>query len=181
MSKPIGRALSLSPSPRVLCDALRLAGRISAVPIERTLRLSALAAALHSAAAKPTWPALVVKAFGLVSADNPLLRRCYVPWPRPHLYEHAVGVASIAVSRPHQGEETLFSVQLPRPEAMPLSELNTVLRRHREAPVEELAAFRRVERWGRWPGFARRLYWRVGLDWSGRFRAATFGTFALSP
>jgi len=181
MPKPTGRTLSLSPSRRILGDLLRLARRIPAVPIERTMHLSALAAALRSAAAHPSWPALMVKAFGLVSAHNPLLRRCYVPWPRPHLHESPVGVASVPVSRIHEGEETLFYVQLSQPEAIPLREIDAVLRRHRDESAEELAAFRRVEWWARWPGFARRLIWRVGLGWSGRFHTAMFGTFVLSP
>lgn len=157
MPKARGRTLCLSPAQGDLINLLRLARHVPAVPIERTLRVPPLTASLR---------ATLVRAFAIVSADNPLLRRYYVPWPRPHLYEHPVTVAAIPVGV----ADELLSVRLQRPETMALADIETALARPDPSPPV-----------GRWPRVLRRLWRRLGLGWSGRFHADTFGTFALSP
>ena len=63
------------------------------------------------------WPVVFAKAYALVAAGSPPLRRVYVKLPWPHLYELPRSVASIIVERdwPHNGdsgEKALFLCRL---------------------------------------------------------------------
>src|SRR5438067_676799 len=96
---PAGRRLPLSPPRRLVCDMLHFAGGVPSVPMQRRMNLGELVATRAAVAPPISWSAIFLKAYGAVAAERPELRRCYLPWPRPHLYEHPVNVASLAVER----------------------------------------------------------------------------------
>jgi hypothetical protein len=110
----------------------------------------------------------------------PELRRAYLPWPRPHLYEHPLSIASVAIERRYQGEDGVFFAHLRSPDEQSLQELDDHLRHFKEAPVESIGLFRRAIRTSRLPRPLRRLLWWIGLNSSGYKRAKRMGTFGVS-
>src|SRR5262249_38733374 len=127
-----------------------------------------------------SWCTLFTKAYGLVAADFPQLRRAYLPLPWPHFYEHPESVASVAVERDYRGESAVFFAHLRAPENQALADLDAHLRRFKEGPVESHGLFRRALRVSRLPRPLRRLLWWVGLNSSGHKRAQRMGTFGVS-
>jgi hypothetical protein len=136
--------------------------------------------ARQSAAIRPSWCAIFTKAYALVAAARPELRRAYLPFPWPHLYEHPHSVASIAVERRWNHEDAVFFGHLRAPEKQPLLKLHAALHRLRHAPVESIGLYRRIVRLNRLPWPLRRLAWWTILYTSGYRRARQMGTFGVS-
>jgi hypothetical protein len=176
----IGRNLPLSPPRRFICDLLRHARRVPAVPVERRMNIAAVVEARRAALKRPSWATIFTKAFGLVAAARPELRRAYLPFPWPRLYEHPHSVASIAIERHWGGEDGVLFAHLRAPEKQGLLKLERALRRYKQAPVESIGLFRRIARLTRLPWPLRRLVWWVTLNTSGYRRARQMGTFGLS-
>jgi hypothetical protein len=180
MSSSPGRWLPLSLPRRLVADALRACRGIPTVTAERRFELADLIAARQSRPVRPAWSALFTKAFALVAVEIPALRRSYISFPWPHLYEHAAPVASVVVEREYQGEETVFFARVDHPHMRSLAELDACLRRCQTEPVERLAGFRQALRLARLPWPVRHLGMWLGLHASGRLRERYFGTFSLS-
>jgi hypothetical protein len=180
MGTHAGRVLSLSPPRRLICDLLHFARQVPSVPVQRPLDVGELAQARAQLAQRPSWCALLTKAYALVAARVPELRRCYLPLLRPHLYEYPYSVASVAVERTFRGEPAVFFGKIKKPEALSLHELDKQLRRFKEAPVESVGSFRRAMQVSRLPQPLRRLLWRVALATTGRNRMRYLGTFGVS-
>src|SRR5438128_10978349 len=96
MAQPVGRNIPLSLPRRFICDLVHFAHKVPSVPVQRRMNLGPLLAARQEADPRPSWCALFTKAYGMVAAATPELRRAYLSFPRPHLYEHPINVASIA-------------------------------------------------------------------------------------
>jgi hypothetical protein len=180
MPQAIGRNLALSLPRRFICDLVHFAHRVPTVPVERRMDLAALVAARQVAQPRLSWCALFTKAFAFVAANWPELRRAYLSFPRPHLYEHPINVASIAVERRFGDEDAVFFVPMRKPEQQSLAELDAQIRQFKEQPLEKVAAFRRALQISRLPWPLRRLVWWVGLNVWGRKRAHYMGTFGVS-
>jgi hypothetical protein len=180
MQPAAGRNLPLSLPRRFICDLVHFARQVPSVPVQRGMNLDPLVAARQVAEPRPSWCAIFTKAYAFVAAAYPELRRSYMPLPRPHLYEHAVNIASVAVERRLGDEDAVFFAHLKSPEKRSLQELDTQLRRYKEQPVETFGSFRRALLVSRLPWPLRRLAWWVGLNAWGRKRAHFFGTFGVS-
>lgn len=174
-----GRYLTLSAPRRLVCDLMRASTRVPRVTVQRRMNLAALRAARAAATPRPTWTALFVKGYALLAQETPPLRRAYVRWPWPHLYEYPGSVASIAFERDVAGEEAVLLGRIKLPEDRPLAEIDALIRAYRETPVPEIPEFRRALRAARAPGPIRRLLRGLALA-GGRERAHYFGTFQLS-
>jgi hypothetical protein len=144
------------------------------------MRLASLVAARAAAAPRPMWCALFTKAFALVAARRPELRRCYLSFPVPHLYEHAASVATVAVERRYGDEDAVFFVPLSKPERLPLAEIDAKIRRYKEAPLRSVGAIRRVLLVARLPRPVRRLLWWLCLNCAPRTRSRFIGTFGVT-
>jgi hypothetical protein len=144
------------------------------------MTLAAVAAARRRANPRPSWCALFTKAYAFVCARWPELRRAYLSFPTPHLYEHPVSVASIAVERRLGDEPAVFFAHVRSPEKLGLKELDAELNRYKEQPIQSISAFRRVLFISRLPRPLRRLAWWAGLNLWGRKRAHYLGTFGVS-
>jgi hypothetical protein len=180
MPEPIGRNLPLSLPRRFVCDLIHFARKVPTVPVQRRMNLAALLEVRRAAHPRPSWCAIFAKAYGFVAAARPELRRAYLPFPRPHLYEHPVSVASVAVERRYGDEDAVFFGHLRSPERQGLLEIDAHLRRFKEEPLESIGLFRRVLRTSRLPRPLRRALWWLGLNVSGRKRAKHLGTFGVS-
>jgi hypothetical protein len=180
MSQPAGRNLPLSLPRRLICDYLHFAAQVPSVPVQRRMRLAEVVAARAAAAPRPSWCAIFTKAYAFVCQAHPQLRRCYLPLPWPHLYEHATTVASVAVERPFGDEDAVFFVPLRRPEALALPEIDARLKRHKEMPLSSIGALRRQLLVARLPRPVRRLMWWIALNVMSRKRANFCGTYGVS-
>lgn len=163
-----------------MVDLMHASRNVPLVALERKMRLAALVTARAAAAPRPSWSAILTKAFALVAARRPELRRAYLPFPWPHLYEHPDSVAAVAVERRIGSEDGLLFALVPSPERLGLIELEACLRRCKEPPVEAVASFRTALAVSRLPGPLRRLAWWGGLNLSGDLRARCFGTFGVT-
>jgi hypothetical protein len=180
MGHLIGRTLPLSPPRRFICDLLRHARRVPTVPVERRMNIAAAAAARAAALRRPSWCTVFTKAYALVAAARPELRRSYIPFPWPRLYEHPHSVASIAIERAWGDDNGVLFAHLRAPEKQELLRLDRALRRYREVPPERIGLFRRIAKITSLPWPLRPLAWWLLLDTSGYRRARHLGTFAVS-
>jgi hypothetical protein len=160
-------------------DFLHFAGKVPSVPIQRQMNLARLVEARELAVPKPSWCALFTKAWGMTCAANPALRRAYLGWPWPRLYQHPHSVANIAIERPYGSDNAVFFVQINRPEACPLTEIDGRIKWFKDRPLGSTGAVRRQLLLARQPQLVRRLLWRLALDGSGRHRARLLGTFGV--
>jgi hypothetical protein len=148
--------------------------------MERHMRLGPLVAARRAADPRPGWCAVFLKAYGIVAARQPVLRRSYIPFPWPRLYEHPINVASVGIERRYGDEDAVFFAQVRSPEKYSLLDLADVLRRAKEDPVENDSHYRRILRVTSLPRPLRRLAWWLGLNASGYWKAKYMGTQAIS-
>lgn len=179
----VGRKIALSAPRQVMCDLLAIAHAVPTVPVQRHMNLAPVVAARARLAGVPDcpgWVAIFTRAYGFVSMRFPELRRAYLSFPTPHLYEHPHSIASIAIERQYEEENAVFWGHLRRPEQIPLRDLQSELTRYKTAPLRDFGLFRRVLLVGRLPKLLRRLVWWIGLNVSGRKRANYFGTFGIS-
>ena len=174
-----GKAIPLSPMRRFIGDLLHAAAAMPSIPVQRRMRLASVVAARRAKEQPPSWPAIFIKAYAKVMTAMPELRRAYVKFPWPHLYEYAETIASVAVERDFQGSNEIFIGQVKDPARMSLAEVHRAIRYLKEAQIEECNDFRRILRLSRVPWPFRRGLWWLGLN-IGRIRRKHFGTFGLS-
>ncbi len=176
-----GRRIRLSPYRRFMADMLHYAMQVPAVPVERRMVLEPLAIVRKQMGEqRPSWTALFVKGFGLVAEEFAEFRRAYIKLPRPHLYEHPVSICAVAVERLHRGEHIVLAGLVRAPERQPVQAIHEYLQRLKEAPIESIGYFRRLQFTSQLPRPVRRLLWWTTLNWSGYKRAKRLGTCGVS-
>ena len=180
MSQPAGFYLPLSLPRRLMTDLLHFSHQVPSIPVERNMKLAAVLEARELASPRPSWCSLFAKAWGMACAAHPPLRRAYVGFPWPRLYQHPLSVASIAVERPYGNENAVFFLHVSQPETCPLAELDARIKRFKDRPLGSTASMRRHLLVARQPRPVRRLLWWAALNLSGRQRARLMGTFGLS-
>jgi hypothetical protein len=180
MPQPAGFNLPLSLPRRFMCDFLHFARQVPTVPVQRRMHLGEVVAAREAAGAWPSWCALFTKAYGFVTTAYPQLRRAYLSFPRPHLYQHPITMTSVAVERRLGDEDAVFFVHLREPHQLSLPEIDLRLRQAKEQPLESFGSFRRMLLISRLPRPVRRLVWWIGLNVSGRKRAHFMGTSGVT-
>jgi hypothetical protein len=159
---------------------LHFARKVPSVPMQRRMRLADVIAARRTWPERLSWCSIFLKAYSIVAVNRPELRRSYMPFPRPHLYEHPSNIATFSVERLVGDEGAVFLAQVPRPEVFDLGSLDQFIRQHTTSPIEEIACFRRALRVSKLPLPIRRLAWMAALYGDGSIRAQVFGTFGIS-
>jgi hypothetical protein len=175
-----GHTLSLSRSRRWINDLLHCARKVPSIPVQRHMNLSAVVAARAQWPQHPSWVAIFAKAYSRVCAEMPVLRRAYMTWPWPHLYEHPCSIATVAIERQHNDEDAVFFIHLRTPDRQTLPALDNHLRYYRQTPLWNVSAFRMALRFTMLPRPLRRFCWWWGLNGYGPRRASKFGTFGIS-
>lgn len=179
MSLPFGRRVRLSPNRRMVVELLRACRGIPTVTAERRLELADLVAARRLASVRPVWSAIFAKAFAIVAAEMPSLRRSFISFPWAHLYEHAQPVAGIAIERECHGENAVCFTRLRHPHLRTLVDLDAHLRHAKESPVESVREYRVALRLARLPWPLRRFLVWLCLAVP-RLREFHMGTFGLT-
>ena len=158
---------------------MRASIRVPFVSLARPLSIRGLSEARAQAAQRPGWAAIFVKAFALVAREEPVLRTLYVKWPLPAFYELPRSVAMVAIARVEDGQDCVLPQKVTAPDEMTLADVDAMIRHAKEAPIEQVPAFRKILRTTRLPLPLRRLFWAIGLNF-GRQRANYFGSFGVT-
>jgi hypothetical protein len=174
-----GTVRKISIPRRLVADLMLASIRVPFVSLSRPLNVRPLIEALALAAEPPGWAAIFVKAFALVAKDEPVLRTLYAKWPWPSFYELPRSVAMVAIARVEDGQDCVLPQKVPAADQLPLTEVDAQIRHAKDAPIDEVPAFRKILRVTRLPLPLRRLFWSVGLGF-GRQRANWFGNFGVT-
>jgi hypothetical protein len=166
--------------PRVfIIDLMHAAMRVPAISFSRQIDIGPFMAARANAKFRPGWAAVFVKAFAMVATEEPLLRTLYVKLPWPHFFELPRSIAMVAVARAEGGEEFILPEKVPAPEERSLADIDAAIRRAKNAPIEDIPAFRKILMACRLPLPLRRFSWWLGLN-VGRMCANNFGSFGIT-
>jgi hypothetical protein len=162
------------------CDYLHFAARGQTAGVERLMRLADVEVARREASPRPSWGAIMTKAFALAARHHCQMRQAYFSFPWPHLGTYESQIASVIVDRRVGDEDILFLGNIVHPEDQSLRALDGHLRRYKEEPVEAFRGFREALLVGRLPRPLRRLLWWLALNVLPRRRARHFGTFGVT-
>jgi hypothetical protein len=172
-----GRSIPLSPVRKLVVDLTLLS--VPSVPVQRFMNVAPLIAARAAAKGRPAWSVIFAKAYALVAEDMPLLKRAYVKFPTPRLYEYPVSTLSMVVEREYQGEMVVLTTLVRDPAKLSLAHLTEMIRQAQTKPIEEIRSFKRMLDLARWPTPLRRFIWWMGLN-IGRQRGNYFGSYGVT-
>jgi hypothetical protein len=144
------------------------------------MRLADVAEARRQASPRPSWGAIMTKAFALAARNHPEMRQAYFSFPWGHLGEYESQIASVIINRKVGDEEMIFLAPLTKPESRTLQTLDIQLRGYREEPVKKFRHFREAMLVARLPVLLRRFLWWLALNVLPRRRARHFGTFGVT-
>lgn len=174
-----GRAIRLTPARRLVGDLLSFSINIPRITVQRRMNLGPVLRAREELEPRPSWTALFLKGYALLSQETPDLRRAYVKLPWPHLYEYPASVASLAYERELDGERVVLLDRIKQAEQMTIGQIMEKMQSTRTLPVTKVKEFRRALKMARVPSLLRRPLMWLSLN-LGRQRANYFGTFQLS-
>jgi hypothetical protein len=180
MSKLPGKTVPVSPCRQLVVDLLHFCKQVPAATVERPMELARVVAARQACPYRPSWSAIFLKALSIVAARRSELRRCFMPFPWAHFYEHPINIGNFTIEREHDDENVVFFVQVRRPEQRSLESLNRLIQTCKERPVESVKFFRRALRMSKVPWPFRRLSWWVSLNLFGKLRCHNYGTFSIT-
>jgi hypothetical protein len=175
-----GQRVRLSLPRRFMTDLMRHSKQIPSVPMQRRMTLGDLVAARARMPRRASWCAIFLKAYAILCARRPELRRHHVQGPFAHLYEHPEVIGSFSVERLHRGEPSVFFARIASPELLSLGEIDDIVRWHKNADESSVKAFRDALAISSLPAFLRRPIWWLALHGYGPARAWFIGTFAIS-
>jgi hypothetical protein len=178
--KKAGRSFRISPRRRLVTDLMHFSSKVPRVTVERRMELGRLLLARQACKRRPSWCAVFTKAFATVAARRPELRQSYMSLPWPRIYEHPRNMATLNVDRQFGNERIVIYAHVRSPENRSLTELDALVRYHKEEPLENIKSFSRSMKLARLPFPLRRLVWWLGLNLFGRRRSHNFGTFGLT-
>lgn len=173
-----GCRFSIPVSRRLSWDLLAFHHNIPLCAHDRLMNLTVVSQARDNCIERVSWPALFMKAYGLVALEVPELRQTWYRWPWAHLYQHPCSVATLTVQRQVNDEPWLFWGQIRKPEAQPLTELQQSIDRFRNDDPPRV--FSKQWQLAHLPTPFRRAIWWWNLNVETRKRATRIGTFFLS-
>lgn len=178
-SKPqSGRTFLVPASRRLTWDLMRLNRQVPLCAHDRLCDLSAVAVARSNVQPRVSWPALMLKAFGLMAMQFPEFRQTWYRWPIAHLYQHPCSVAAMTVQRTHRDQQWLFWAMIPSPESQSLGDVQSALDEFQSGPIRP--QYRDLVRLAKLPTLLRRLIWGWNFHIAKAGRVQRLGTFFLS-
>jgi hypothetical protein len=180
MHEPKGRILPLTGPRRFIIDLVHFARQVPSTPVSRLIDVSTLIGARASYPLRPSWALLFMKAYALVGAEHPPLRRALLEFPWPRIYEHPWMNCALAIERSFQGDHGVFVGLFRAPEQQTIDQLREALEFYKNQPLDRVGVYRRALKFSRVPRPIRRMFWWSTLNVSGRKRAKRFGTFGLT-
>ncbi len=180
MREPKGRYVPLSGPRRFIGDLVHFAHKVPTAPVSRVFDVSALMEPRARHPLRPSWACLFMKAYALVGEQHPALRRSYLEFPWPRVYEHPWMNCALAIERSYQGEEGVFVGLFRAPDQQTITQLQQSLLWYKNEPLEKVGFYRMALRFSNVPTPVRRFFWWMTLNLSGYKRAKRFGSFGLS-
>ena len=174
-----GTKRKISLPRRFIIDLMHASMRVPVISFSRSLEIGPFLAARAKAKSPPGWAAVFVKAFAIVAKEEPVLRTLYVKLPWPHFFELPRSVAMVAVARVEDGEDCILPEKIPAPEEQSLAKIDAAIRHAKNAPLQDIPAFRKILMASRLPLPLRRFSWWLGLN-VGRMCANNFGSFGVT-
>ena len=174
-----GTKRKISLPRRFIVDLMHASMRVPFISFSRSLDIGPFLAARAKAKSPPGWAAVFVKAFAIVAKEEPVLRTLYVKLPWPHFFELPRSVAMVAVARVEDGEDCILPEKVPAPEEQSLAKIDAAIRHAKNAPLQDIPAFRKILMASRLPLPLRRFSWWLGLN-VGRMCANNFGSFGVT-
>lgn len=175
-----GRSLPLSLARRLVTDFVHASLRVPTICMERRMRLGPLAIARDAAVPRPGWCAVFTKALAIVSSRTAALRRVYLSFPWPRIFESATNFGAVTLERPMAGETGVGIIVIKAPETRSIGEVHAAIMRGKVLPENQIGEHRRALRIARLPRPMRRFAWWLGLNVWGRQRTRHFGTFGVT-
>ena len=173
-----GRSFLIPRCRRLTWDLLRFNRQVPLCAHDRICDLSSVSKARSCATRRISWPALMLKAFGLMAEQFPEFRQTWYRWPIAHLYQHPHSIAAMTVQRTHKDQPWLFWAMVDAPENMTLPELQSVLDEYQTGPIRP--QYQDMLRLASLPTLFRRLIWNWNFHVAKAGRAQKLGTFFLS-
>ena len=180
MHESKGSTLPITGPRRFVMDLVHFARQVPSTPVARTVNVSALFGPRDDHPARPSWQVLFMKAYALVGANHPPLRRALLQFPWDRLYQHPWMNCALAIERSYQGEPGVFVGFFRAPERQTVAQLQEALSWYKHQPLEKVGFYRMALRFSGIPRPIRRLFWWSTLNVSGFKRAKRFGTFGLT-
>jgi hypothetical protein len=180
MHESQGRYVVLTGPRRFINDLVHFAHKVPSAPVSRSFDVSSLFDPRANHPSRPSWACLFMRAYALVGAKHAPLRRAYLEFPWPRIYEHPWMNCSLAIERDYRGEASVFVGIFRAPEQQSLSQLHQALTWYKHEALEKVGFYRQALRFSQVPTPIRRLFWWVTLNISGYKRCKRFGTFGLS-
>ena len=174
-----GTVRKISLPRRLVADLMHASMRVPFVSLARPLNVRPLLEARAQAAAAARLGRDLrqgVRAGGEGRADPAHALR---QMAGPAFYELPRSVAMVAIARVEDGQDCVLPQKVAAPDEMPLTEVDALIRHAKDAPIDEVPAFRKMLRTTRLPLPLRRLFWAIGLNF-GRQRANYFGSFGVT-
>ncbi len=164
----------------MVLDICRASRTVPSFPVDRWMQLGELNQARRDCSTRISWAALFVKAWGLVSAEVPQLRQCYVSYPWGYLYEHPISIATISVHRrcPNETSDRLIWCRIREPEHFSLAGIQNEIDHSQRDPIDKV--FMDGQRLERTPWPFRQISWHILMRWWGREKTKKLGTFTVS-
>src|SRR5207249_6818960 len=119
-----GKTIALTTGRRVVGEILHHARKVPSLPLARDCNVAPLVGARSRLAEPASWIAIFMKAYGLVARDTDALRRMYLTFPYPRLYEHDRSECALIVEREYQGETVVFAAKVVGIEHKSVAELD---------------------------------------------------------
>ena len=173
-----GRSFLVPRNRRLTWDLLWFNRSVPQCGHDRICNLSKLADVRASCPVRISWPALFLKAYGIVAEEFPELRQIWYRWPWGHLYQHPQSVGILTVQREYRDVPWLFWGRISQPEAMALTEIQAAIDRLTSGEPRQL--FRNELQLAALPTVLRRMIWGWNIHMAKRKRAKRLGTFFLS-
>jgi hypothetical protein len=178
-----GTKRKISLPRRFIIDLMHASMRVPFISFSRSLDIGPFLAARANAKSPPGWAAVFVKAFAIVAKEEPVLRTLYVKLPWPHFFELPRSIAMVAVARVEDGEDCILPEKVPAPEEQSLAKIDAAIRHAKNAPLQDIPAFRKILMASRLPLPLRRFSWRFrrsvrahfwsAMAWPGRTTGLT--------
>lgn len=180
MHESKGNSLPITGPRRFIIDLIHFARQVPSTPVARTVNVSALFGPRAEHRTRPSWQVLFMKAYSIVGANHPPLRRALLEFPWPRLYEHPWMNCALALERSYQGEPGVFVGTFRSPEQQTIEQIQEALTWYKHQPLEKVGVYRQALRVSRAPRMIRHLLWWSTLNVCGFKRAKRFGTFGLT-
>jgi len=172
-----GAAKPISLARKLIIEIMHAS--VPLVVVKSTMSLDRLVKARALQNPRPSWTAILAKAFCLVARDEPWLRTFYLKWPWPHFYELPKTIAMAAIVRDDFDADAPIILKIGAADECSLMDLEAIIQRGKSGSLDELPHLKRTLRVIRLPLPLRRLLVTLCLN-IGRGRANYFGTFAIT-